>query len=135
MLFRKRLSVGYAAGIFFLIAFIGNQADNIWGSFAFALPPVYEGIYGMPMEAVQVAFLAAPFIYPAIRLLQAFIIMLIAVPLIRVLSQTNWLWSKDNILCYKTSHRHLLSRQYHKPQNFFLLYFSNFIATISKQCF
>ena len=52
----------------------------------------------MPMEAVQVAFLAAPFIYPAIRLLQAFIIMLIAVPLIRVLSQTNWMWSKDNIL-------------------------------------
>lgn len=98
ILFRKQLSAGYAAGIFFLIAFIGNQADNIWGSFAFALPQVYEGIYGMPMEAVQVAFLAAPFIYPAIRLLQAFIIMLIAVPLIRVLSQTSWMWSKDNIL-------------------------------------
>ncbi|MCL5877781.1 MAG: ECF transporter S component [Candidatus Bathyarchaeota archaeon] len=98
MLFRKRLSVGFGAALFFLLAFIGNQADNIWGSFAFALPQVYEGIYGMPLEAVQLAFLSAPFLYPAIRLLQAFIIMLIAVPLIRVLAQTNWMWSKDNIL-------------------------------------
>ena len=98
LIFRKRLSVGLGATALFILAFIGNQADNIWGSFAFALPPVYEGIFQMPMEAVQVAFLGSPFIYPAIRLVQAFIITLIAVPLIRVLSKTNWLWSKDNIL-------------------------------------
>lgn len=99
MLFRKRLAAGFGAAAIFLIAFIGNQADNIWGSFAFALPPVYNGIYGMPMEAVQVAFLASPFIYPAIRLIQAFIVMLIAVPLLQVLVKTDWLWSKNNILC------------------------------------
>jgi hypothetical protein len=103
MLFRKRLSTGFGAGLFFILAFIGNQADNIWGSFAFALPQVYNGIYGMQMVDVQIAFLGGPFLYPAIRLLQAFIIMLIAVPLIRVLSQTNWLWSKENILCSNTT--------------------------------
>lgn len=99
ILFRKRLSAGFGAAAIFLVAFIGNQADNIWGSFAFALPPVYNGIYGMPMEAVQVAFLASPFIYPAVRLIQAFVVTIIAVPLIPVLIKTDWLWSKNNILC------------------------------------
>jgi hypothetical protein len=103
MLFRKRLSVGFGASLFFILAFIGNQADNIWGSFAFALPQVYNGIYGMQTVDVQVAFLAGPFLYPAIRLLQALIITLIAIPLIRVLYQTNWIWSKDNILCSSDS--------------------------------
>jgi hypothetical protein len=51
------------------------------------------------MEAVQIAFLASPFIYPAVRLIQAFIVMLITIPLIQVLSKTDWLWSKNNILC------------------------------------
>jgi len=96
-MFRKQLSKGQGAALFFLLAFIGNQADNIWGSFAFALPQVYNGIYGMQMVDVQLAFLGAPFLYPAIRILQAFLITLIAVPLMRVLSGTNWLWSKDTI--------------------------------------
>lgn len=99
IIFRKRLAAGFGAGAIFLVAFIGNQADNIWGSFAFALPPVYNGIYGMPMEAVQVAFLASPFIYPAIRLIQAFIVTIIAIPLLQVVMKTDWLWSKNNILC------------------------------------
>ena len=102
IIFRKRLAAGFGAAAIFLVAFIGNQADNIWGSFAFALPPVYNGIYGMPMEAVQVAFLASPFIYPAVRLIQAFIVMLITVPLLQVLVKTDWLWSKNNILCENT---------------------------------
>jgi hypothetical protein len=102
MIFRKRLSVGLGAAAIFLIAFIGNQADNIWGSFVFALPPVYSGIYGMPLEAVQFAFLASPFVYPAIRLIQAALITVIAVPLVHVLANTNWLWSKDNILSERT---------------------------------
>jgi hypothetical protein len=102
IIFRKRLSAGFGAAAIFLVAFIGNQADNIWGSFAFALPPVYNGIYGMPMEAVQVAFLASPFIYPAVRIIQAFIVMLITVPLLQVLVKTDWLWSKNNILCDNT---------------------------------
>lgn len=98
MIFRKRLTIGLGATAIFILAFIGNQADNVWGSFVFALPPVYEGIFQMPMEAVQIAFLGSPFIYPAIRLVQAFIITLIAVPVLRALSNTNWLWSKDHIL-------------------------------------
>jgi hypothetical protein len=99
VLFRKRLAVGFGAAAIFLVAFIGNQADNIWGSFAFALPPVYDGIFQMPMTAVQIAFLASPFIYPAVRLIQAFIVTIIAVPLLQVLVKTDWLWSKNNILC------------------------------------
>jgi hypothetical protein len=95
--FRKQLSKGQGVGLFFLLAFIGNQADNIWGSFVFALPQVYNGIFGMQLVDVQVAFLGSPFLYPAIRILQAFLITLIAVPLIRVLNGTNWLWSKDTI--------------------------------------
>jgi hypothetical protein len=98
ILFRKQLTVGLGTASIFLISFIGNQADNIWGSFAFALPPVYNGIYGMQMVDVQLAFLASPFIYPAIRLVQAIIITIIAVPLLHVLLKTDWLWSKDNIL-------------------------------------
>ncbi|MGD6850658.1 MAG: ECF transporter S component [Candidatus Bathyarchaeia archaeon] len=98
ILFRKRLTVGLGAAAIFLIAFIGNQADNVWGSLAFALPPVYEGIYGMQMIDVQFAFLVSPFVYPAIRLIQAFIITIIAVPLLHVLINTDWLWSKNNIL-------------------------------------
>ncbi|NLF88346.1 hypothetical protein GX563_05925 [Candidatus Bathyarchaeota archaeon] len=98
VLFRKKLTAGLGAAAIFLVAFIGNQADNIWGSFAFALPPVYEGIFQMPMEAVQISFLASPFIYPAIRLIQAFIVTIIAVPLLQALCKTDWLWSKNNIL-------------------------------------
>jgi hypothetical protein len=98
VLFRKKLTAGLGAASIFLVAFIGNQADNIWGSFAFALPPVYEGIFQMPMEAVQLAFLASPFVYPAIRLIQAFIVTIITVPLLQILCKTDWLWSKNNIL-------------------------------------
>jgi hypothetical protein len=98
MIFQKRLTVGLGAAAIFLIAFIGNQADNVWGSFAFALPPVYGGIYNFSTEFVQGLFLVSPFVYPAIRLIQAFIITIIAVPLLQVLSKTDWLWSKNNIL-------------------------------------
>jgi predicted membrane protein len=87
--------------IMFLIAFIGNQADNMWGSFAFALPGVYDGIFGMPLDAVRLSFLASPFLYPAIRIIQAVIATIIAVPLISALNGTNWLWQIENILTPK----------------------------------
>jgi hypothetical protein len=96
--FGKKMSVGYGAAFFFLLAFVGNQADNMWGSLAFATSPVYNGIFGMPLEAVQASFLLSPFLYPAIRLIQAFIAMVIAVPLLKMLKGTPWLWSKENIL-------------------------------------
>jgi hypothetical protein len=99
--FSKRLSVGHGAALFFILAFVGNQADNMWGSFIYAWPIVYNGIFGFTTEAVQLQFLAGPFLFPAIRLVEAAIVMVIAVPLIRILCGTNWLWSKNNILSSK----------------------------------
>jgi len=69
--------------LFFLLAFIGNEADNAWGNDAFALPIVYEGIFQMPIEAVRLAFWVSPYAYFIIRFLQAVIASLIAVPLLR----------------------------------------------------
>jgi len=96
--FAKQLSVGQGAAFYFLLAFIGNQADNMWGSFIFATPMVYGGIFQMPLDAVRVGFLVSPFAYPAIRLIQAFVAMLIAVPLIKTLKGTPWLWRKETVL-------------------------------------
>jgi len=96
--FAKQLSVGQGAAFYFLLAFIGNQADNMWGSFVFATPMVYGGIFQMPLDAVRVGFLVSPFAYPAIRLIQAFVAMLIAVPLIKTLKGTPWLWRKETVL-------------------------------------
>jgi len=99
--FAKKMSVAHAAGFFFLLGFIGNQADNMWGSMAFALPGVYNNIYGMQLENVRIAFLAAPFLYPAVRLIEGVVVMIIAVPLMQALKGTTWLWRKDNILTDK----------------------------------
>lgn len=97
--FAKRLSTPKKVAIFyFLLAFIGNQADNMWGSFIFATPIAYNGIYGMDVATVRYLFLLSPFAYPAIRLVQAFIAMLIAVPLMQTLRGTPWLWQKKTIL-------------------------------------
>jgi len=92
------MSVGHAAAFFFLLGFVGNQADNMWGSMAFALPAVYDNIFFMELPAVRVAFLASPFLYPAVRLVEAVIVMIIAVPLMQALKGTPWLWRKQNIL-------------------------------------
>jgi ECF transporter S component (folate family) len=96
--FAKKLSVGQGAAFYFILAFIGNQADNMWGSFIFATPLVYSGIFGYAVDAVRGFFLVSPFAYPAIRLIQAFVAMLIAVPLMKTLKGTPWLWQKENIL-------------------------------------
>lgn len=97
-LFKGRMSIGKTAGFFFILAFVGNQIDNMWGSLAFATPIVYSGLFQMDTATVQGLFLISPLAYPAIRLIQAFIGMLILVPLIKTLQGTDWLWSKDNIL-------------------------------------
>jgi uncharacterized membrane protein len=96
--FGKKMSLAYGSAFYFLLAFIGNEADNMWGSLAFAVPQVYNGIFGFDTVAVQGFFIVSPFLYPAIRIVQAFIVMIIAVPLMRVLQGTNWIWSKNNIL-------------------------------------
>jgi len=69
--------------LYFLLAFVGNEADNAWGNDVFALPIVYDGIFQMPIEAVRVAFLVSPYAYFIVRLIQAVIASLVAVPLIR----------------------------------------------------
>jgi uncharacterized membrane protein len=96
--FGKKMSVAYGALFFFLLGFIGNQADNMWGSFAFATPMVYNGIYGFSTEVVRGYFVIAPFLYPAIRIVQAVMVMIIAIPLMHTLKRTNLLWRKDSIL-------------------------------------
>lgn len=68
--------------IYFLLAFIGNEADNAWGNTIFAVPAVYEEIFQMPLEFVRWAFLVSPYAYFIIRTIQAIIAALIAVPLI-----------------------------------------------------
>ena len=98
VIFAKKLSIGKASLFYFLLFFIGNQADNMWGSLAFSVPTVYGGIFGMDVITVRGLFLLSPFAYPAIRLFQAFIAMLVAVPLMRTLSGTPWLWKEENIL-------------------------------------
>ncbi len=96
-LFAKKLSIARASLFYFLLFFIGNEVDNMWGSLAFATPAVY-GLFGYDVGAVRLAFLASPFLYPAVRLIQALIGMLIAVPLMQALNGTPWLWQKENIL-------------------------------------
>ncbi len=97
--FAKQLTIGKGIAVFyFLLAFVGNQVDNMWGTLAFSVPPVYGGIFGMDVVTVRGLFLLSPFAYPAIRLVQAFIVMLVAVPLMRTLKGTPWLWKEKAIL-------------------------------------
>jgi hypothetical protein len=101
VIFARKLSIGKASLFYFLLFFIGNQADNMWGSLVFSVPTVYNGIFGLDVVGVRGLFLLSPFAYPAIRLIQAFIAMLIAVPLMKTLSGTPWLWKGENILAPK----------------------------------
>jgi ECF transporter S component (folate family) len=102
--FSKQLSAAKGTAFFFILAFVGNQVDNMWGSFIFATPLVYASpFFGMDVVTVRGLFLLSPFAYPAIRLVQAFIVTLIMVPLMQTLRGTPWLWSKDNILSQSTA--------------------------------
>jgi hypothetical protein len=76
---------------FFLLAFVGNQADNMWGALVFAFPVVYNGIFGLSLETVRFLFVVSPFIYPAIRIIQAFLAAIVAVPLVKVLKSAGWM--------------------------------------------
>jgi uncharacterized membrane protein len=83
---------------YFLLAFIGNQADNMWGADIFAVPVVYEGIFGInSVETVRLLFTVSPLIYPAIRIIQALIAMVIAVPLIKALESNAIVPLKESI--------------------------------------
>jgi len=70
--------------LYFLLAFIGNEADNALGNDIFAIPFVYEGLFGiLSLDILRWSFVIAPFFYFIIRLFQAIITTLIATPLLR----------------------------------------------------
>lgn len=70
----------------FLVSFVGNQADSALGGLLFALPPFYAGVWGITdVGIVRGLFLVSPFVYIAVRLLQAFIATFIGLPLIKAL--------------------------------------------------
>jgi hypothetical protein len=95
---KKRRNPNQTAILFFLISFIGNQADNMWGADVFAVPLVYEGIFGFSTDFTRSLFIVSPFIYPAIRLIQALVATVIAVPLMRILENTKWTIGERSIL-------------------------------------
>ncbi len=101
---------------FFILGFVGNQVDNMWGTFAFSLPTVYNGIFGMPLIDVRLSFLVSPFFYPALRLGEAAIVMFIAVALMRTLKGTPWLWKKETILTkYETENAQCITEKTSSP--------------------
>lgn len=90
---------------YFLLAFVGNQTDNMWGALIFAVPIVYEGIFGASLEFVRGAFIISPFIYPAIRIVQSIIATVIAVPLIQALKTSDIVLIKESIIEFLTKPR------------------------------
>jgi len=64
----------------------------------FAFPVVYQSIFGLTVEEVRILFTLSPFIYPAIRLIQAILATIISVPLIKVLKGTTWIQEKQSII-------------------------------------
>jgi hypothetical protein len=84
--------------LYFLIGFIGNQADNMWGTDIYAVPLVYNRIFGFNLEFVRVGFTVSPLYYPAIRIIQAIFVAIVAVPLILRLKNTGWIWKKKTII-------------------------------------
>jgi len=107
---RKFSSPKYLPILFFFLSFIGNQADNMWGADIFAVPFVYEVLYSSALspllaagfstylDAVRFLFTVSPFIYPAIRLVQAILATIIAVPLVRSLKNTKWILGEKSII-------------------------------------
>jgi uncharacterized membrane protein len=97
--FARRLSASKNISmLFFLLSFIGNQADNMWGCNIFAMPIVYESIFGIPLGGVRFLFIISPFVYPAIRFVQAVLATIIAVPLVKTLKNTEWIIADKSII-------------------------------------
>jgi hypothetical protein len=91
---------------YFLLAFIGNQADNMGGTDVFAVPLVYERVFGYSnLQEVRILFVVSPFIYPAIRIIQSIIVAVIAVPVIRAFESSDLIPIKDSIVGFLTKTR------------------------------
>jgi len=92
-------SIQNRALFYFFLAFIGNQADNMWGSDIFAVPLVYERIFGFTsLDGVRFAFVVSPFIYPAIRIIQAIIVTVVALPLMKTLESSTLVPINESII-------------------------------------
>jgi hypothetical protein len=89
LLRKSSLKAQFAA--FFLLGFIGNQADNTWGNLAFVFPVVYYGVFGLSIETVRFLFAVSPFIYPVVRIIQGFLAAVVAVPLVSALKRVGWM--------------------------------------------
>jgi hypothetical protein len=98
---RKLSEPRFQSILFFILAFVGNQADNMWGANIFAVPLVYESIFGLDVETVRSLFTVSPFIYPAIRIIQATFATIIAVPIVRALKNTKWMYGESSILMHE----------------------------------
>jgi hypothetical protein len=81
---------GESFTLLLVASFIGNQADSALGSTIFAIPLVYEMVFGLRLDMVRWLFIVSPFAYPIIRLLQALIAASIGLPLIRALRVRGW---------------------------------------------
>ena len=75
----------------FVVAFIGNEADNALGNTVFALPIVFNGVYGLMLKNVRMLFVASPFVYPAVRVIQALLAAVMGLPLMKALEAGGWL--------------------------------------------
>jgi len=75
----------------FIASFIGNQTDSALGTTLFAIPQVYNGIYGLSLKTTRSLFLVSPLAYPAIRLIQAFIATLVGLPLFKAFKSRGWI--------------------------------------------
>ena len=81
--------------LYFLLGFIGNQADGALGNAIFATPIVYNGIWQLTTDTVRYLFIVSPFYYPIARLIAAIIVAIIAMPLVEALKNIGWHFPKD----------------------------------------
>ncbi|MHA1631353.1 MAG: hypothetical protein ACTSXC_00840 [Candidatus Freyarchaeota archaeon] len=77
-----------------VISFIGSESDGSLGVLLFALPPVYEGVFGLPLDVTRSLYLVSSYAYLAIYFVRSLVTVIIALPLaraFRVLGMEEWL--------------------------------------------
>jgi len=84
---RHEVSASLSFLLIFLLTFVGNQADAALGNDIFAMPTVYEGLFSLPLDVTRWLFTVSPFIYPVIRIIQAFVAASLGLPLMRALKR------------------------------------------------
>lgn len=68
--------------------FVAREVDKAFGCFIFAVPIVYEGIYGLSdIEYIRSLYMISPLYYLVTYLLEALIVTIIAIPTIKVIKK------------------------------------------------